>query len=94
MSGTLQKPDVGACQPVVHGRDNKQICLPVFRLSCMGAAGRYSVVAVVYAGCDCYGSPAALFDQIKCASASLSLSPLTSNKYLGYMPLLSSHTVK
>lgn len=43
---------------------------------------------------DCCSLPAALSDQIKSASASLSLSPLTSNKYLGCMSLLSSHTVK
>lgn len=72
------------------------ICLPLLRLGGMGAAGSYSVAAFVCPlrrrdGCS---SPAALSDQIKCVSASLSLSPLTSNKYLGCMPLLSSHTLK
>lgn len=91
-----EKHDVVACQPAPHSRDNKQICLPLLRLSSMGAAGSDSVVVVVYTLCrrDCYSSPAALSDQIKYASASLSCSPLTSNTYLGCMPLSSSHTVK
>lgn len=86
MSGTWW-----ACMPAaVHGRDDKQIRLPGTRLSGAVTAGSYSVVTC----CVCrMWLPAALFDQIKSASASLSLGSLTSNKYLGYMPLLSRHTV-
>lgn len=92
----MKKRDVVTCQPAPHGRDNKQICLPLLRLCGMRAAGSYWVVAVVHALCrrECSGSPGALSDQIKRASASLSHSPQTSNKYLGCMPLLSSHSVK
>lgn len=73
MSHVSGEHDVVACQPAPHGTDNKQICLPLPRLSSMGAAGGYPVVAVVYALCrrDCYSSPAALSDHIKCVSASL-----------------------
>lgn len=59
----------------------------------MGAAGRYPVVCAADRR-HCYSSPEALSDQIKRAPASLLLSPLTLNKYLGCSPLLFSHIVK
>ena len=74
MSHVSGEHDVVACQPAPHGTDNKQICLLLPRLSSMGAAGDYPVVAVVCmqtAGVTAASSPAALSDHIKCASASL-----------------------
>lgn len=85
-----KKHDVVVCQPVPHGRDNKQICLPLVHLCGMAAAGSYSAGAYALRRLQLINSS----DQIKYAPASLSVSSLTSNKYLGYTPLLSSHTVK
>lgn len=84
-----KKHDVVVCQPVPHGRD-KQICLPLVHLCGMAAAGSYSAGAYALRRLQLINSS----DQIKYAPASLSVSSLTSNKYLGYTPLLSSHTVK